>query len=423
MGQRTRSLNAFSVAFAGVVATLFGVSLHAAEQGEWTRFRGPNGNGVSSATTIPTTFTEKDYNWKIKLPGVGYGSPVIWGDKVFVVCANQTTAERQLVCLSSADGSTNWSKSFASKPYHLHRYNNYGTTTPAVDKDRVYMYWVTESKVTLAALDHDGKELWQRDLGTFTSSHGGGTSPMLYKDMVVITNDQVGKSSVIALDAKTGEDRWRIARKSVENGTAYAVPCVYSPKGGKPQLVFSSRADGMLGVDPETGKQIWKLADLFDLRVVASPVVASGLIFGSCGQGGGGTRFVAVRPGPPDSPKAAKVVYDIRKSIPYVPTPVAHGDLLFTVSDGTGVATCIHAPSGEVKWQERLNGSFFGSMVCVNGVIYSINKEGEVVIFKAADKFELISVHSLGEKSYSTPAVAGGRMYLRTDNHLISIGG
>jgi outer membrane protein assembly factor BamB len=427
MIRRPRFNSLFSIAVSvlvGLLAIALMQSASAVEsQGEWTRFRGPNGSGLSNATTIPTKFSEKDYNWKIKVPGVGYGSPVIWGKKVFVVSANKKTAERHLVCLSATDGSITWTKSFASQPYRLHRYNNYGTTTPAVDKDHVYMYWVTEKTVSVAAIDHAGKEVWQRDLGPFKSSHGGGTSPILYKDMVILANDQVGKSFLVALDAKTGKDRWRIARKSVKNGTAYAVPCIFSPKGGKPQLIFTSRADGMIGVDPETGKPIWELSDLFDLRVVSSPVIASGLVFGTCGQGGGGTRFVAVRPGTPDSAGSAKVVYDKKKAIPYVTTPLAYGDLLFTINDGTGVATCFHAPSGDVKWQKRLDGSFFGSTVCVNGVIYTINKEGNVVIFKAADKFELLSIHSLGEKSYSTPAIAGGRMYLRTENHLVSIGG
>ena len=140
MMRQPRFISVFSVPTSVLVGLLAVASMQTVQadetQGEWTRFRGPNGSGVSNATTIPTKFTEKDYNWKIKLPGVGYGSPVIWGDKVFVVSANQKTAERHLFCLSTADGSITWTKSFASQPYHLHPFNNYGTTTPAVDKDR-----------------------------------------------------------------------------------------------------------------------------------------------------------------------------------------------------------------------------------------------------------------------------------------------
>ncbi len=394
----------------------------AADTAEWTRFRGPNGSGLSDADTVPVKFEKGDYNWRVELPGTGHGSPVIWEDKLFVMSGFNDSADRALVCLSTADGSTLWTKRFLSKPYHLHKYNNYGTTTPAVDKDHVYTYWVTEDEVALMALDHSGKEVWKKNLGSFKSSHGGGTSPMLYEDMVVIANDQMGDSYLLAVDKATGETRWKVPRSSVNNGTAYAVPCVYQADGESPQLVFASRANGMTGIDPQNGKVLWELSDLFSLRVVASPVVVGDLVFATCGQGGGGKRFVAVRPGSPDGSRPARLVYEVKKSIPYVPTPVACDGRLFVINDGTGVASCLDAATGDVKWQERLGGSFFGSPVCVNGIIYVIDKEGAVVVFRAADKFELLHRHDLGELSYATPAVAQGRMYLRTQSHLVSIG-
>ncbi|MEM7395317.1 MAG: PQQ-binding-like beta-propeller repeat protein [Verrucomicrobiota bacterium] len=255
------------------------------------------------------------------------------------------------------------------------------------------------------------------------SSHGGGTSPMIYRDLVIITNDQVGESFLLAVDKRTGQEKWRIDRESVDNGTAYAVPSVYEEPGQNPQLIFASRADGLSGVDPETGKTIWKVKDLFPLRVVFSPLVVGDLVFAGCGQGGGGKRFAAVRPGSSDGKRPAGIAYELKNALPYVPTPVSYGNLVFIVNDGTGVGTCFDAASGAVKWKERLGGSFFGSPVCIDGKIYLISKKGEVIVFKASDSFEPLARNDLGEMSYTTPAVAGSALYLRTRHHLISVGG
>jgi outer membrane protein assembly factor BamB len=391
----------------------------------WPRFRGPNGTGASSTTTIPTKISSESYNWKVKLPGSGHGSPVIWGNKVFLLCTNKS-AGLIVTCLDATSGKLLWTKSAPYTSHRQHRDNSFATCTPAVDSERVYVNWATPDQVTLAALTHDGKVAWTRsNLGEFKSQHGGGTSPMIYKDMVILTNDQLGDSYLLAVDAATGKTRWQLKRNGGVK-TAYAVPCIYTGSDGKDQLICMSTTSGVSGHDPMTGKQLWAIGDAFPIRVVSSPVLAGGLVFGSCGQGGGGTRFVGVKPGQFDG-SGAKLVHDLKVRMPYVPTAVEHNGLLFVLAD-SGIVSCVDPATGKTIWGKKRidsdgNPSFYGSPVVVNGHIYAIDKSGTVYVYKAAKKFELVSKHALGEKSFATPAVADGRMYLRTTNHLICIGG
>ena len=391
-----------------------------ADAEDWTRFRGPGGSGISEAATVPVTWTEKDYNWKAKLPGGGHSSPVVWGDKIFVTCADEKTATRILACLKTADGSLLWERRYDSKPHTLNPDNSYAASTPAVDQDRVYAYWTTPEEVALLALDHGGKEVWRRNFGPFVSEHGSGTSPVVFEDIVVVGNDQEGKSFLVGVDCKTGETRWQAERKGSK--AAYSTPCLYQPDGAPPELVFTNAGLGMTSLDPKTGKVNWEKSDVLPLRVVGSPAVASGLIVGTCGVGGSGTQFVAVRPGSEKRAAPPELAYKLTKSVPYVPTPVAKGDLLFLWAE-SGAVTCLRAATGEVVWQQRVEGNFYSSPVWVDGRIYCITRKGEVVVIAASEKFELLARNPLGERTQATAAVAGGVMYLRTYTQLISIGG
>lgn len=388
--------------------------------GEWTRFRGPNGTGISTASTVPAKWTGEDYNWKVELPGRGHSSPVLWGNRIFVTAAKKETGARIVLCLEVSAGNILWKREYESETYRMNRDNSYASSTPAVDKDHVYVYWTAPEEVTVLALDHKGKEVWRRNLGPFKSRHGSGTSPMIFEDTLVLTNDQLNDSFLIALKAKNGETRWRLERKSGK--TAYSVPTVYTKNKGCPELIFTSTMHGVTSVDPKTGKINWELEKAFPERVVSSPVAGSGLLFGTCGVGGRGKRFVAVRPGSKEEGTEPKVVYELKRRIPYVPTPLAKDGLLFLLSD-TGFATCLRASSGEKLWQERLGARFYGSFVWVEGRLYAVSRKGVVFVLKASEKFELLARNQLGETAFTTPAVAGGVMYIRTLSHLLSIGG
>jgi len=393
-------------------------ALRAADSDNWPRFRGPNGAGLADAPDVPAQWTEKDYRWKVALPGGGHSSPVVWGDKVFLTSGLNESGTRIVLCLSAADGNTLWQRQFDSNTCRQNDLNSYATTTPAVDKDYVFLCWAIPQKYTVLALSHDGNEVWRRDLGPFLSQHGHGASPIVVDDLVVLPNDQDGNSFLIALDRKTGQTRWQTPRNSVR--AAYSTACVYRPDNGPAEIIFTSSAHGVTSLDPRTGKVNWELTDAFPKRVVASPVVGAGLIFGQCGEGGAGMHVVAVRPGAAGA--APQVAWKLTRSAPYVPMPLVKGDLAFLWSD-TGTVTCVRAATGEEVWREKVGANFYGSPVCVGDRLYCISTKGEVVVLAAGDKYRLLARNPLGEKSHATPAVAGGRMYLRTWSHLVCIGG
>ncbi|NQT36983.1 MAG: PQQ-like beta-propeller repeat protein [Planctomycetes bacterium] len=405
-------------------------------EGQWSRFRGPNGSGRSAATTVPVRWTEKDYNWKIGLPGPGHSSPVVWGKRIFVTCADPTTARRTLVCVDAPTGRVLWKHEESSKTYRQHRDNSYATATPAVDAQGVVITWTTPEAVMLLALDLQGRELWRRNLGPLISLQGSGSSPILYRDLVVLANDQedmdrspgrrkdgpnpAGRSFVVAIDRNSGETRWQTETKTFLAG--YSTPCVYQAEGGRPELIFSSTAHGIMALDPDTGKVIWEFGQPFLDRAVISPVVAPGLVIAGHGAGIRGTRCLAVRPGSAGQGTAPTLGYALTKALPMVPTPLVKDERLFLWADD-GMVTCLRVATGETVWRERVEGSFYASPVWVDGYLYNVSKKGEVVVLAAGDTFEVCHRIPLGEPSYATPAVAGGVMYLRTSAHLFSLGG
>ena len=405
---------------------LIALSFQVARAEEWSRFHGPNGQGQSD-TRLPVKWTEADYNWRVELPGLGHGSPVVWGDKVFVHSAHPESAERYLVAVNAADGKIAWQRSFKSDPYSIHTRSSFASCTPAVDEQAVYLTWATPEKVTVMAFTHQGETLWEADLGRYVSMHGFGTSPMVYQDLVIISNQQQsekvdpgvepGKSALVALNKRTGEVAWQLPRGS--SVAAYGVPCVYQGADGKDQLIVPNSANGIYSVEPLTGELNWEI-DVFTMRTVSSPTIAAGLIFGSTGSGGGGNYVVAVRPGTAEA--KPEIAYKVERAAPYVPTLVAAGDLVFMFSD-KGVVACIDAATGKEHWQKRIGGGFSGSPVRAGEAIYCIREDGVVIVIAASPEFQLLGENPLGEDSRSTPAISGGRMYLRTYSHLISLGG
>lgn len=385
---------------------------------EWTRFRGPNGSGVSEAANIPATWTDKDYNWKVKLPGVGHSSPVIWKDKVFLTSADNDTALRHVLAVSTADGGTLWERTYASSTHTKHTLNSFASPTPTVDDERAYFVWSSPEEYSVRALTHDGQEIWHRSLGPFVSQHSCGTSPIVYGDLLILNNDQDGVSFLVALDRRTGEPVWQTPRNST--AVAYSTPCVYEPAGAPAELIFNSGAHGITSINPNNGAKNWEIS-VFDKRSVSSPVIAAGLIFGSCGSGGGGNYVVAVRPGKADGSVQPEIVYKVTKSAPYVPTLVAKNDLAFLWSE-QGVVTCLDADSGDVLWQKRAGGNYYGSPICIADRLYCISTDGEVVVLAAGPEFAELGRNQLGEGSHSTPAVTDGVLYLRTFSHLFSLG-
>jgi len=392
---------------------------------EWTRFRGPNGQGISDATTIPAKWTAADYNWKITLPGGGHSCPVIWEDKVFVTTGDQKANLGILLALRVSDGQVAWRRDFKLAKYRVNTLNSYASATPTVDADHVYVLWPTKNETILVALDHEGNEVWERTFEGVQNQHGAGSSPIVIGDRVVFSREHESrntdaKSAWTTVHCKTGQTLWTLERQT-STKTSYSTPCVYS-HDDKPQLLFASRAHGLTSVDPDKGTVIWEVPDAFSSRVVASLVISDGLIIGTNGDFGRGKRLIAVRPGSSDGSVQPGHAYTFDDHfMPYVPTCIAKDGLLFMFDD-LGYVTCLRSATGERLWRERPAKRFFGSPVWADGKLYCITIMGDVVVAKAAENYELLAVNALGEKCHSTPAIAGGRMYVRTFSHLYSVG-
>lgn len=163
---------------------------------EWTRFRGPNGAGISDAATVPVQWTDADYNWKIVLPGIGHSSPVVWGKRIFLTRGDPDTAGRIIICLETTDGCVVWRRDYTSQTYRQHRSNSYASATPAVDADGLIVTWSTPDDVLLVALDLDGRDQWRRSLGPYVCKHGTGTSPIFVDDLVVLAARSTVRPSV-----------------------------------------------------------------------------------------------------------------------------------------------------------------------------------------------------------------------------------
>jgi len=398
---------------------------------EWPRFRGPNGTGISHVKTIPSKINDSDIKWKVELPGTGHSSPVLWGERIFLTTTGDKSGGISVLCLSANNGRILWRRDYSLTPFARHQFNSFAASTPAVDGERVYVVWNEPEHFMLAALDHDGKPAWQRDFGPFVSQHGCGISPVVFGNKVILGNEQddakfvkesprSGISFVLAVDATTGKTLWQTPRRSAV--VAYATPCVYEPKNGKPTLIFSSQGHGIYAVDPDSGKVLWDYDQAFDKRTVSSPIIVGDIILGSCGSGGGGSFVTAIKVGDARLDQKPELAYQMKKSAPYVPTGIAAGGLVWLWSDG-GIVTCLDAATGSIRYQERVGGNYFGSPVWVDGRLFCVSTAGELVVLEASDRFNVLHRYPLNELCHSTPAVARGRMFIHTEKHLISLGG
>ncbi len=403
----------------GVCLVAFVVLCGMASGQEWTRFRGPDGTGMGNGESIPVSFAEADYLWKVKLPAPGHSSPVLWGDRIFLTCSHDANEQREVVCLDAKSGTTLWSTKMPFTPYRHNRQNSFAASTPAVDAERVYVNWISGEQFVALALDHEGNTLWRREMGEFRATHGAGASPIVLGGLMIVGNDNKETSFLAGLDGKTGETIWQIKRNS--KMTSYITPAVYRPKDSTPEVVFVNEANGMTGVDPVSGEMKWESDKLFTLKSVASPVVAGGVIFATAGAGGAGRQSAAVRPGDRLADRGSTVAWKLDRDLPYVPTSIAIDEHLYILSD-LGVMTCVVAATGEPVWQEDLDAKFYASPVCVNGRIYVVTRGGEVIVLEAGPEYKLLAKSTLPEKTDATPAIANGRMYIRTLNHLICIG-
>jgi outer membrane protein assembly factor BamB len=386
---------------------------------EWTRFRGPNGAGVSE-TRFPVEWSESAYLWKADLPGVGHSSPVLWGNRLFLTSGDEESGTRILLCLDARTGRILWTKEYEAAKHGKHQLNSFASPTPTVDAQRVYHCFATPEEFLATALTHDGEELWRRNLGAFKSGHGYGASPILVEGLLIVPNEQGGQSSLLALDAATGEIRWQTPR---ESQVQFYTPCIRKHAGGA-ELIFTNWEQGIAGLDAATGETLWS-ADVFDKShiesSIGSPVLAGDLVLGVCGWLGHGNEVIAVRP-PASGDGKAEQVFRIDRGAPLCTTPLVKDDLLFLWSDN-GVVTCADAANGKIHWTKRIGGVFYSSPIAAGDYVYNISAAGEVIVLAASRELQIAGRNRLDEGSHATPAIAAGVMYVRTFTRLMAIRG
>jgi outer membrane protein assembly factor BamB len=387
----------------------------------WTRFRGPNGSGVSD-TQIPSQWDEESYRYKIKLPGTGIGSPVIWDNKIYLLTADEESGTRTVLCINEQTGKILWKKDFEAAASNHHSLNSMASTTGAVDENGVFFTWGNKEELAIAGLDHDGNVLWKVSREPIVEGHGFGSSPILYNNLVILANDHIENGNLVALDVKTGKLAWEIDRESKR--ITFSVPCLYTDKDNNRQLLFVNWIHGMTGVNPESGKVLWENR-VFPVdkneRAIASPVLAGDLMIGVCGFTNYPKHIVALRL---VNNTTTEEVWRIEEEIPHIPTPVVYKDYLFLVED-KGLVSCYTHKDGKKVWSEQLEDYkiFYGSPVIAGGKVFIISKGGSVAVFNASGEFKFLARNELGEECKSTPAITEDTMYVRTLTHLFAING
>jgi outer membrane protein assembly factor BamB len=390
---------------------------------EWARFRGPNGSGISSSTDVPLEWNAtKNVRWRTPLPAPGNSSPILWGDHVYLTVATDNGHARHLLCIDRHTGQELWRQTvdFAADEV-THETNPQCSPSPTADAQRVVVW---HGSAGVHAYTHEGKPLWSRDLGPVVHIWGIGSSPVLDGDAVFLNFGPGVNSSVVALDAATGEIRWQrdepggasgLEPPAKEGGRApwigsWSTP-ILATIDGQAQLIVSL-PQHVQGYDPATGDVLWRCQGLTDL------VYTSVVLGDDVGIAMGGFRGPALGwrlGGQGDITTSHRLWWDADKNPQRIGSGVVIGPHLFMANE-PGIAECIDTHTGNQLWQARLpGGNLWGSLVLAAGRLYVTNQAGDTIVFAPnPQQFELLAVNPLGESSNSTPAITGNQIFLRT---------
>ena len=367
---------------------------------DWPMWRGPNADGVATGPAVPTKWTETDnVAWKVKLPGRGHSSPIIVGDRIFLETADEQAKVQSVVCLNRKDGKQLWQQTLFEGNFEtqMHGENTQATSTLACDGERLYAMFLNDRKIWATALDLDGKQVWQTEVGSFAAKFGYSASPTLYKSLVLLAADHQQGGFIAALNRTDGEIVWRKQRPQY---SSYASPRVVT-LGGRDQLVIC----GCLQVssyDPLTGEQLWSTPGTAEAGV-GLPVTTGSLVIAS----GGFPQKETI------ALKADGSVAWRNANKSYVPSLLVLDGYLYVVSDD-GIARCHDASSGAEKWKQRIGGDFRVSPVASGGNIFTTDMSGKTTVFRAnPEKYEPVAENRLGTEGFASPAISKGQLFLR----------
>lgn len=406
--------------FASFIFT-FGSSLAQAQN--WGHWRGPKGNGVSSDANPPTQWSDQQNTmWKVKIPGSGSGSPVIWGDQVFVVTSVPAQNQKLSFQLHSYDrttGKLNWQKTaIEAKPLEpTHSTNNYASASPCTDGKHVFAHFGSQG---LYCYTLDGDLVWKRNFGTMKTRNGfgEGSSPTLTDDMIIVPWDHEEKSVLFALNKETGESIWETKR---DEPTCWATPLVVEHEG-KRQVIMNGQNKAR-AYDLDSGRELWNCGGQTE-RPCASPCAANGLVFVGSGHRGAFLGAFTMD-GKGDISKTKNVAWTINKDTPDVASPLLSNGHLYFYKSKSGQLTCVDAVTGKPFYSAaRIAGlnSTYASPVAAGGHVYLTDRDGTIVVIKDAPELKVIATNTVNEPVDATPAPVGKQLFVRGAQHLFCLG-
>jgi len=405
---------------------------------DWPQFRGPRGDGSADAAHPPLRWSEtENVGWKVALPGRGRSSPVVQGDRLWLTTATERgirrtrigpddmqTAEHVAfgaVCVDGRTGDVRWEATLREleHPDPVHWLNSWATPTPVVEAGRLYCDFGTFGTACLDA--ETGRVMWQERLPV-DHQVGPGSSPVLYRDLLLLVRDGRDTQYVAAVDKRTGRTVWRTDRPPIKASSnnlkkSFSTPLLIQA-AGKTQLV-SPGAQWVVAYAPETGQEIWRVRHGEGFSIGTCPVFGHGLAV--IGTGCFKAQLVAIRVDGEGDVTGTHVAWRSLRQVPVMSSPVLAGDELYWVSD-EGMASCADASSGEVHWQERLGGAHLASPLTAAGRVYFFSQEGKTTVVTAGRSFARLAENVLAGPLVATPAMAGRRLYVRTDSHLYAVG-
>jgi outer membrane protein assembly factor BamB len=383
------------------------VSVSPAEN--WSRFRGPNGTSVSSETGLPVSWSKtENIKWKADLPARGVSSPVVHNGRVYVTCSSGRKDDRlHTLAFDAATGKQLWHRQLAATGgTNCHPMTCMAAPTPVADDSGVYVLFATGD---LAAFDTDGTLRWYRslvgDYPTITNQVGMASSPILYKDKLLIPMDNNGESFLAAIDTQTGTNLWKADRKREIN---WVTPIVRET-GGTAEVLFPDPGE-LIAYNADTGEKLWSHPGA--AGSIPSPTLADGVIYAPA------RGLVALKP----EGSKAKEVWQSPKVQTGMSSPVVYDGIVYGASPN-GTLTAADAKTGKVLWQERYKGKAHASPVAGDGKVYVTNETGTVTVFQAGREPEVLSVNDLDDETLATPAISGGCLFIRTKSALYCIGG
>lgn len=433
-----------------VVFLLIASSAAALSAENWPAWRGPSATGVSAETNLPTQWsTTQNIAWQAPLRGAGVSSPVVFGDRVFVTSQEGTGIRRQgnhpslvqgpdreasgertltgarqtdttrfiVTAFDRATGRRAWEHVMEAEGDlpHVHDKHNLATPSPVTDGERVYAWFGTGQ---IVALEMNGRVAWHRHLGKeygpFDINWGHSSSPTVYKDSLLLACYHSPASYLLSLDAKTGKTRWKTDRG--KDVLSYSTPVVVQGARG-PEMILNT-SEGVEAHNPDTGERLWHFEEpnRFPIPV---PSPHEGTLYLSRGYRSG--PYMAIKTGGRGDVSKTHVAWHVPTGAPYVPS-VVHYDGFIYMAGESGVVTVIDAATGERVWQERVGGIFTASPVTGDGKVYLVSETGETVVLQAGRTPKVLARNTVEGHFVASPAIAGGRLYLRADDRLIAVG-